>query len=285
MGRPGGTDMRTLIAIVIGLLAVFVAGALFVYAGVYDVAATKQHIAPVYWLLEATMRQSVRRHARDIVVPPLTDPIYAARGRALYDEHCVRCHGAPGVAPEPFALGLTPVPANLTHTAREWPPAELFWVVKHGIKMAGMPAWEFRFADGDLWAIVAYLQVMPHESPAQYRSGARGASASAPIAKETAPGRVPAAGEPDRGRIALEQYACATCHVIPGVVGANAPVGPPLASIGTRGLIAGMLPNNADNMVRWLRAPQATHPGSAMPDLGVTERDARDIAAYLYTLK
>jgi mono/diheme cytochrome c family protein len=257
--------MRTLLALGIVLLGIVAAGVLYIYVGVYDVAATKQHIAPVYWLLETTMRQSVRRRARDIVVPPLADPAYAVRGRALYDEHCVRCHGAPGVAPEPFALGLTPVPANLAYTAREWPPAELFWVVKHGIKMAGMPAWEFRLTDRDLWAVVAYLQVMPRESPDQYRSGA--------------------AGEAERGRVVLQQYACTTCHMIPGVVGANVPVGPPLASIGTRSFIAGMLPNNADNMVRWLRAPQATHRGSAMPDLGVTERDAMDIAAYLYTLK
>ena len=150
------------------------AGALFLYSGFYNIAATEQHTAAVYWLLETGMRQSVRHHAGAIAVPPLADPALVTRGRALHDEHCVRCHGAPGKAPESFALGLTPLAANLAHTAREWPPAELFWVVKKGIRMAGMPAWEFRLEDDDLWAIVAYLQRLPHESPSQYRSTAPG---------------------------------------------------------------------------------------------------------------
>ena len=88
-----------------------------------------------------------------------------------------------------------------------------------------------------------------------------------------------------RGKVAVQQYACVTCHRIPGIVGAHAPVGPTLEGIATRGVIAGMLPNTTENMVRWLRDPQRWHAGNAMPNLGVTERDARDIAAYLDTLK
>ena len=76
-----------------------------------------------------------------------------------------------------------------------------------------------------------------------------------------------------------------TCHAIPGIVGSNAPVGPPLAGIGTRALIAGVLPNTGDAMIRWLRSPQSIRPQGAMPNLGVTEQDAADMAAYLATLK
>lgn len=250
-----------------------------VYFGVYDIAATNPHTAPVYWLLEVGMRQSVRRHARDIAVPPLEDPALVARGRALHDEHCVRCHGAPGVAPEAFALGLVPAPANLAHTAREWPPRELFWIVKHGAKMTGMPAWEYRLADDDIWAIVAYLVRLPNESPAQYVASAPAAPATSPPPEPLPP--------PDaaRGKLAIHQYACATCHVIPGISGAAATVGPPLARMAARGLLSGTLPNTPANLVRWLRDPQRVHPGSAMPDLGLSERDARDIAAYLATLR
>src|ERR1044071_3733732 len=100
--------MRTLLAVIATVFILCAAGALFVYSGVYLVAATEQHIAPVYWLLKATMRQSVRRRASSIDVPSLDDANQIAVGRALYDAHCVRCHGAPGIAPEPFALGLTP---------------------------------------------------------------------------------------------------------------------------------------------------------------------------------
>jgi cytochrome c1 len=88
-----------------------------------------------------------------------------------------------------------------------------------------------------------------------------------------------------RGKRAINQYACATCHAIPGIVGANAPVGPPLAGIGSRLMLGGVLPNSPENMARWIRAPQEVAPLTAMPNLGVTQRDARDIAAYLATLR
>lgn len=92
-------------------------------------------------------------------------------------------------------------------------------------------------------------------------------------------------GEPDRGRVALRSYGCGACHTVPGVRGATGLVGPPLTGIAARSYLAGQLPNNPDNMKRWIRAPQSIERGTAMPDLNVTEHDARDIAAYLYTLR
>ena len=92
-------------------------------------------------------------------------------------------------------------------------------------------------------------------------------------------------GDLQRGKLALQQYACVTCHVIPGVVGANKPVGPSLVGIGSRKYLAGAVPNTADNMIFWLRFPQQVAPGSAMPNLGVAPRDARDMAMFLETLK
>jgi len=264
---------------VLAALAVLAAvvGAVF-YAGVYDISATDQHLAPTYWLLDTGMRRSVKQRAAQITVPDLAQAGQIQRGLALYRQHCVQCHGAPGVAPERFALGMTPAPANLVYTAREWPPAEIFWVVKEGIKMTGMPAWKFRMTDEDIWAIVSFMRELPRLSPEEYRSRkAERATVSMP-ALDSAP-------DARRGKKAIDQYACATCHEIPGIVGASAPVGPPLKEIGTRGFIAGVLPNTPENMVRWLRQPQAVNPKSAMPDLGVTERDARDIVAYLSTLR
>jgi mono/diheme cytochrome c family protein len=270
---------RRLAASTAAIGAIGAAGFGAVYLGVYDIAATQPHTAPVYWLLDVGMRQSVRQRAGEIVVPPLADAALVTRGRALHDAHCVSCHGAPGIAPEPFALGLTPAPANLAYTAREWPPAEIFWVVKHGIKMTGMPAWKYRLRDDDIWAVVAYLARLPHESPAQYRATAP-VALPAPAMAEPAP---PA--DAARGRLAIHQYACATCHVIPGIAGGAASVGPPLSRLSQRGLLAGTIPNTPENLVAWLRAPQRIHRDSAMPDLRISERDARDIAAYLATLK
>jgi putative membrane protein len=90
-------------------------------------------------------------------------------------------------------------------------------------------------------------------------------------------------GDMAKGRLAIERYGCGACHTIPGVPGARGMVGPPLATVGGRMYIAGMLTNTPQNLVRWIQGPQAVAPGNAMPNLGVSASDARDIAAYLYT--
>jgi cytochrome c len=98
--------------------------------------------------------------------------------------------------------------------------------------------------------------------------------------------RVPPAeapdGNPARGREMVMRYGCGSCHAISGIRTANGSAGPPLTGFGRRGYIAGKLPNNEANLVRWIMDPQQVEPGNAMPDLGVTDTDARDIAAYLY---
>lgn len=272
--------MKTLVLALSAIAATAaVAAAAVIYGGLYDISATDQHLAPTYRVLDVAMRRSIARRAADIAVPPLDEPSILERGLALYDAHCVQCHGAPGVAPEPFALGLTPAPANLAHTARAWPPADIYWVVRNGIKMTGMPAWQFRLAEADLWAVVAFVEKLPELSPRDYR-------ARTAALEPGRPAEMPVRDRPDaeRGKTAMQQYACLTCHRIPGLVGPHAPVGPPLDGIGSRTYIAGVLRNEPDNMIHWLRAPQAVNAASAMPDLGVSEQDARDIAAYLATL-
>ena len=92
-------------------------------------------------------------------------------------------------------------------------------------------------------------------------------------------------GNPEHGPGLMRSYGCASCHTIPGVVGAEGMVGPPLTGIAHRGYIAGVLPNAPENLIRWIRDPKGVDSLTAMPNTGVTERDARDIAAYLYTLR
>jgi cytochrome c len=98
------------------------------------------------------------------------------------------------------------------------------------------------------------------------------------------PPQVPG-GVPARGAQYIERFGCGSCHVVPGVRGADGTVGPPLTDFSERGYIAGELPNNGDNLIRWIMDPKAVEPGTAMPDLDVTEAEARDIAAYLFTLR
>lgn len=92
-------------------------------------------------------------------------------------------------------------------------------------------------------------------------------------------------GDPQRGPALIVAYGCAACHTVPGVSGANGNVGPPLTRFGGRTYIAGMLRNSPANLVRWIRDPQGVVPGNAMPNMGVSDAEARDIAAYLYTLR
>ena len=290
-----------------------------IHGGLYNVSATEQHTAPVYWALEAGMRNAVKRRSRGITPPELSSSALVQRGLALHRDACLQCHGAPGVAPHDVGKGLLPVPNNLVQTAREWSAAEIYWVTKHGLKMTGMPAWGMRYADDDLWAIVAFVKHLPRLTAAEYETMALHASRQPPAASRQEqrsppargrggvsrdvpahisaaerhvasgdwPGGVPAGGvvgDAERGVAAMQQYACTTCHTIPGMVGAAAHVGPPLAGIGDRKYLGGRLPNSPENMVKWIRHPREISPQSLMPDLGVTEEHARDMAAYLLTL-
>jgi cytochrome c2 len=91
-------------------------------------------------------------------------------------------------------------------------------------------------------------------------------------------------GDPHRGREAIAFYGCTSCHVIPGVRGADGLVGPPLHAIGSRAYVGGVVPNTPENLIAWIQNPPAVDPKTAMPNVRVGPEDARDIAAYLYTL-
>jgi cytochrome c2 len=87
------------------------------------------------------------------------------------------------------------------------------------------------------------------------------------------------------GRVEIRKYGCNTCHEISGVPGARGLIGPPLNGVGQRYYIAGELTNTPDNLMRWIQHPHQVEPHTLMPEMGVTEQDSRDIAAYLYTLR
>jgi cytochrome c2 len=94
-----------------------------------------------------------------------------------------------------------------------------------------------------------------------------------------------AGGNPDAGKALIRSYGCGSCHTVPGVRGADAKVGPPLTSMASRSFIAGVLENNPSNMIRWIQDPPGVDEKTAMPNLGVSQAEARDMAAYLYTLR
>ncbi|KQT09306.1 c-type cytochrome [Ramlibacter sp. Leaf400] len=276
--------LRTL-AIALGLLIALAAGvsALLVWRGTYDISATNQHTDTVFKVLDYSMRRSVQSRIEQAPAPPdLGEARRVRSGAVHYRDQCLQCHGAPGVAPEPLAFGLTPAPANLLAAGRTWAPGEIFWVVKHGIKMTGMPAWVYRLGDDEVWDVVAFVRAMPAMSPRDYAQFA--ATLPPPAGPRTSASTGLRTGDVEAGRRATERYLCVTCHVIPGFVSAQHHVGPPLDGMGKRSFIAGVLPNTPENMVRWLLQPQQVDPLSAMPALGLGEQDARDIAAFLATL-
>lgn len=92
-------------------------------------------------------------------------------------------------------------------------------------------------------------------------------------------------GDPRLGKAAIQQHGCGSCHAIPGVAGADGRVGPPLKHIAKRAYLGGVVPNTPEDMIRWIRTPEDIDPRTAMPNMGVSEEDARHIAAYLYTLE
>lgn len=92
-------------------------------------------------------------------------------------------------------------------------------------------------------------------------------------------------GDIDDGRAAIGRYGCGACHLIPGVPGAMGKVGPPLTGVASRAYVGGRLSNSAANIILWIQHPQQVSPGTGMPETGVTPADARDVAAYLYTLQ
>ena len=96
--------------------------------------------------------------------------------------------------------------------------------------------------------------------------------------------RVVEGGDVERGRATIATYGCGSCHIIPGVKDAQGLVGPPLIHWADRRIIAGEVPNDPERLITWITVPQSIEPGTAMPNMGVTDGQARDIAAYLYTL-
>lgn len=272
--------------------------ALLLQQGVVDVAADRPHLQPVHTLLEQGLRQAVRRRARHIPEPPLDDPALRLRGASCFAAHCQVCHGAPGVPQAPAGLAMSPIPGPLVDAARHWRPRELLWIARHGIRMTGMPAWGGRLDDADLWAVTALVVALPGLSPADWRSLAARAPAgdcALPLAitddlvdDPAARTRQPAAadGRPHAAaKRALRIHGCHGCHVIPGIVGSDRQVGPPLAGFGRQALIAGRWPNTPEQLARWIRDPQGLDPGTAMPPTGVSDADARAIAAYLLSLR
>ena len=164
-----GVDMNCIKGFLGLLLLAVVAGVIVMFSGVINVAATNPHNAMTEMVLSTTMDNSVRYHAKGITAPLLDDERMVMAGFRHYREMCVGCHLAPGVNSTEIRKGLLPEPPKLQKAVEEWKPAELFWVIKNGVKMTGMPAWGPTHSDEKIWTMVAFLEKLPHMTAEQYK--------------------------------------------------------------------------------------------------------------------
>ncbi len=145
----------------LGLLVLVVIGiGVFIWSGAFNIAADEPHWALTEYAMETARDRSVASRASDVVVPALDDESLIRAGAGNYDAMCTGCHLKPGLEKTELSSGLYPPPPDLARN-RIADPATAFWVIKHGIKMSGMPAWGKSMEDQYIWGMVAFLQQLP----------------------------------------------------------------------------------------------------------------------------
>jgi len=175
----------------IGLLAILgaVAAGIYFFGGYYNVAGTAAESDLLAGTLARVRAASIARHAGDIPPPSLNDPaVVQAGARAFSERGCVNCHGGPGVKWVKFSEGLHPDPPDLKELANERAPQQLFWVIKNGINMTGMPSFgAIEVRDQEIWAIVAFVKKLPTVSDDDFKAW------TAPVASTPAAPSLPPA--------------------------------------------------------------------------------------------
>jgi cytochrome c553 len=232
----------------LGVLAMLAPIAL-ILSGVIAIKASSGHWRVTAWLLDLAKRRSVATHAIGIEAPPLDRPALIDLGSAHYDSGCRPCHGVPFSPPPMIHSRMTPHPPDLGRQVGRWKPQELFYIVKHGIKFTGMPAWPSTARDDEIWAVVAYLQSLPRRRMPPPPAGP-----------------LPAEGP---ARLAAER--CARCHGIDGRAG-----------------VAGTVPRLAGQRVDYLRlaldayAFRTRHSGIMGPIAASLDEESKQTLASYY---
>ncbi|KFC69396.1 Transcription-repair coupling factor (Superfamily II helicase) [Bosea sp. LC85] len=195
---------RRLVAALAMLVALGLAGVfLFAWLGVYNVAASTGHFQLFDSFLRFGMENSVRARAPKDTLPRQEDDNLVRLGAGHFHAGCSYCHGAPGQPISPVAARMLPPPPDLSEKVGLWRDGELFWIVKHGLKYAGMPGWPVLERDDEVWALVAFLRRLPELDERGYRALAFGE-----VRIDPPSGREIATGESGEDAIG----ACARCH-------------------------------------------------------------------------
>jgi len=158
--------------VLIAAIACLVLGALgavaYIKSGLYNVAASKPHTNLTFWVTHETMIHSVRRHAASVTPPQQFSAAQVVAGFCSYQTHCVACHGAAQVGRQRWAGGMEPSPPYLLDINQRFTRPQLFWIVKNGIKMTGMPSWKNEMSDAEIWSVVAWIEASAKLPPGTY---------------------------------------------------------------------------------------------------------------------
>ena len=187
-------DMRILGAIGALAIVLVIGAAVFFFGGFYSVAGTVEDPAIVHWALVKVRTASVDRYAHDQPPASINDPASVQAGAKAFSAlGCTNCHGAPGVNWAKFSEGLHPDPPDLKEVVGDRSPSQLFWVIKNGINMTGMPSFALAGAEDDeIWSIVAFLKKLPNVSEADYKAWTAPPAAPPPPPTVTPPPEPPA---------------------------------------------------------------------------------------------
>ncbi len=152
----------------LGLVFILI-GFLGAASGIIPIKASSGHWAITRWFLDFSKRRSVKTHTIGLHTPALDDPRLVLKGAGHYELGCAPCHGSPKLQTPRVAQAMTPTPPYLPPRIYRWEAAELFYIVKHGIKLTGMPAWPAQQRDDEVWAMVAFLRTLPGLDDQRYR--------------------------------------------------------------------------------------------------------------------
>jgi mono/diheme cytochrome c family protein len=168
MDGPVSRWRTVLVTVIVAYGVIILGGVGVIYSGAYDIGSDTPHWGVTYQAFETARVRPIKAHAARVTPPAgLDDQAKILMGTEHFADHCAVCHGAPGVPKGDIANGLYPQPPDLAVTAKRYTDAELFWIIKHGIKMTGMPGWADH-GDDELWATVAFLRKLPGMTPDDY---------------------------------------------------------------------------------------------------------------------
>ena len=203
--RPGYKAKHWVFKAIAFAVVAALGGFLFAASGIMPIKASSGHWPITAWVLNFTMRRSVITHSLGMNAPKLDDAALVAKGATHYEFGCRPCHGGPHL-PQPVIAGhMTPHPPHLPPEIPKWQPEELFYIVKHGVKFTGMPAWPAQQRDDEVWAVVAFLLKIPKLTAQEYLKVARSLKAPAATIEDLTQSK-------QAPRIITDN--CARCHIV-----------------------------------------------------------------------